>query len=132
MKDFLELEELQGIDESEFEDIEVRIGRFPFPVICFSRGQNIYYNYALTKIFHPERIKFKLSTEYLLALPAKKDAPDSFSLWRSAAATKTMVSTYPAALESTRAIKDGFYKCYRYKNGLAIKRYEQLEVGKNG
>ena len=127
MADFLDLEEIVIDDDSAFEDVEFRICKYPFPALYYGES-NIYFNRKTTDIFRPKKIKFRLSTEYLIVLPAENDEQNAFSVWDSTNKTDTLVSTLPASLKNRRALKRGTYKCYRYKNGLAIKRYEPLEV----
>ena len=131
MNGFLDLEEIIIDDDSAFEDIEFRLSKYPFPALYFGES-NIYFNRKTTDIFRPERVKFRLSPEYLIILPAENGEENTFSVWDSTSRTDTIVSTLPANLKHRRALKRGTYKCYRYKNGLAIKRYEPLEDIKDG
>ena len=131
MNGFLDLEEIIIDDDSAFEDIEFKLSKYSFPALYFGET-NIYFNRKTTEIFRPERIKFRLSTEYLIVLPAENGEENSFSIWSSSSRTDTLVSTLPANLKHRRALKRGTYKCYRYKNGLAIKRYEPLEAKQDG
>lgn len=131
METLFDLEQVL-INEEEFEEVIFnRLSKYSYPVLQFGK-HCIYYNSACSKIFNPTHIKFKLSPEYLVILPAKANEQNAFVLHHINGSGKAERSTYPANIRNRKAIKYGWYKCYRYKDGLAIKRYEPLEVSANG
>lgn len=116
------LEELE-IDESELELIsKTRNSKFDFPVIGISQQAVFFNRYAVDMV--PPRIKWFTTSEYVIGIPAARDDRDGYitrKVWNE------VVVHFPVPLRKQKKIKPGHYKLYKYKDGFAFKRYEQLE-----
>ena len=119
------------IDE-EFEEIVKTIGKYQFPVVHLSivdgnsRNYQMVFNKHATQLV-PDYIKWFVSTNYVIGLPVSKDSKNAFKSWQSNRQSYNKSTTVPSALVREKKIKPGDYKIYKYKDGFAFKRYEQLE-----
>ena len=131
MNNLLNVEEIT-LDDSELLDIIPCANRkYSFPVITVTE-HNLYYNSRCELLMNYDRIKFQLASNYLIIMPAALTDKKSFSLWKPYNGCGGLISTMPTDLLCRKAIKPGVYRVYKYKNGIAIKRYDPLEVAANG
>ena len=131
MSTLYDLEPIE-INEEEFEEIIFnRLSKYPYPVLQFGT-QYIYFNAPCTNIFDPTHVKFQLSSEYLVILPSNGSERNAYVFQHPKNFKESRRVTFPASIKGRKAVKCGWYKCYRYKDGLAIKRYEPLEVKEDG
>ena len=73
-----------------------------------------------------EAVRWFTTSEYVIGLPANRGDKNAFSL-KTTASGACMRSAYiPAVLRREKKIGIGYYKLYKYKNGFAFKRYEQI------
>ena len=95
---------------------------FDFPVIGISQQAVFFNRYAVDMV--PPRIKWFTTSEYVIGIPAARDDRDGYitrKVWNE------VVVHFPVPLRKQKKIKPGHYKLYKYKDGFAFKRYEQLE-----
>lgn len=123
MNNFPELEELV-IDE-KLEELIKGANRFSFPTVTLST--TVYFNIAADP-FIPDYIKWSVTPNYVVITPAKKSDLNSYPTRKSRSGGAGKATTAPATLTKEKRVKDGTYRLYKYKNGLAFKRYESLEV----
>lgn len=119
------------IDE-ELEAILKNIGKYQFPVahLIIVDGNNRNFQMQFNRVASPlvpDYIKWFVSTNYVIGLPAHKDGTDVFKSWPTTRRSNNKTTTVPSALVREKKIKPGNYKIYKYKNGFAFKRYELLE-----
>lgn len=116
------LEELE-IDESELELIlKQQNCKYDFPVVCISTTNAFFNGYA--KDIVPPYIHWFTTSEYVVGLPAKtneKNAYKTRKVWNE------IVAHLPQNLRNHKKLANGHYKVYKYKDGFAFKRYEQIE-----
>lgn len=110
------------INPEELEIIENRMAVFDFPAIHLGK-QHIYFN-AKAFPYIPEYIKWYASPEYIIGLPAIGKSKYSFKTRITSEFTRA--TTFPIRMKKEKCVKSGFYKLYKYKNGIAFKRYEQI------
>ena len=102
----------------DLEEIQKGVNIYDFPAVFVGEGR-IYFNRASTQFLQGvHAVRFYTSTNYVVMEPALKGGASSFTIIRQTV-------TNPSALKA-KAVKNGWYKLYRCKNGFAFKRYEQL------
>lgn len=126
---YTEFEEID-IDLEELETIEKLLNStsYNFPVAHLGET-TIYFNVKAERII-PDYIKWAVSTEYVIGLPTDKDDPTGYCTNKRACLKKEtsgVTTSFPVRLRKEKKIKSGTYKVYKYKNGFAFKRYEQIE-----
>lgn len=121
-----EVEEIENlIEEEEFEAICKNVSKFQFPAIYLGKtfNQIVFNSYASELV--PDYIEWFASTNYVIGIPAKANGKNAFKTWGP---KKSRTACAPVALVKEKGLKPGYYKVYKYKNGFAFKRYEQLEA----
>lgn len=112
-----ELEEIQKL---------ANFSHFDFPAIYFS--SIVFFNKASKPFVKEiEAIKWFVTSEYVIFLPAKKGERNSFLITTN---EKYYYARFPSMLRDEKKLKCGVYKLLKYKNGFAFKRYEPIEVNK--
>lgn len=102
--------------------------KFNFPVIYFGKDTCYFNSSARVQLSIPCRIKWFVSTEYVLALPATENDKNAYKM--HLAHTKGYggtVGTFPHKLANEKKLKSGYYKLLKYKDGFAFKRYEPID-----
>lgn len=129
MNNVSEIEEI-ALDESTIEDILPMLNtRYKFPSVTIT-DYSIYWNKYCIPYIKSDRVKFKISPEYLIILPATAQDTKAFSIRPSN--YTGLITTIPRELINRKALKKGSYKAYKYKDGLAIRCYELLEDRNDG
>lgn len=102
------------------------VDRFPFPAVTV-HGTSIYFNRFCTSLLG-KAIRWYLTGDYVIGLPPQKGdtTVDVFAI-RFQGPGKGARTTFPIAMRSGKRVREGAYKVYKYKNGLAFKRHEPLE-----
>ena len=108
-----------------------QVSRLGFPAATFTDSKTgtcycVYFNMASAK-FVPDRIKWGVTTNYVVIMPAKETDKNSYPVRVCNTYGSGKQTTFPAALRNYNKLKSGTYKLYRHKNGLALKRYEPIE-----
>lgn len=115
------------IDESEmFEEvIPGKKLRFNFPAVYFYRAfSNLvaYFNkLAVPMMADAERVQVKMSSRFIVFLPSDRESHNTFSKNSSHTATLSVTGLTGIVPEETA------FRCYPYKGGIAIKRFEPLQ-----
>jgi hypothetical protein len=115
------------IDESEmFEEvIPGKKLRFNFPAVYFYRASSVlvaYFNkLAVPMMADAERVQVKMSSRFIVFLPSDRESHNTFSKNSSHTATLSVTSLTGIVPEETA------FRCYPYKGGIAIKRFEPLQ-----
>lgn len=119
--------------EFSLDDLEVieRLNNqtaFPFPVVHASKSMLIFN--ALAEKYLPASawIKWFASTEYIVGMPAKPSERNAFKISPPNKKKRCVCARFPDAMAKDRGLKEGYYKLFKYKDGIAFKRYESLEV----
>lgn len=124
MADFDEL--LDGIlVEEEFEEISRFNNLYPYPVVYIG---NTYLSFNIAS--HPvidrfKAVRYYVSTNLVAMLPCNKGAVNSFAI------NVRKPLAIPVQLKEKK-IRPGWYKLYRYKDGVAIKRYDPIKLKGDG
>lgn len=112
-------------NEAELDLIKNGLVKLDFPaiyvgesVICFNREATRYV---------PDYIYWYSSSEYIIGIPANKKNKYSFKV-RSDSRSAAKRACFPVRMKKEKRVKSGYYKLYKYKNGIAFKRYEPLEI----
>lgn len=116
----ISIEQLGQMNEIE----KSLFNRFDFPCVHFGRRQITFNVRCFPVIGNMEAIKWYATGDYIIGLPAEKGEKNSFAVRQNTRNHKNYITTYPASLQVEKCIKTGYYKCYRYKDGIAIKRFE--------
>ena len=117
-----ELEEIQKL---------ASFSHFDFPAIYFS--SIVFFNKASKPFVKEiEAIKWFVTSEYVIFLPAKRGERNSFLITTCGrnSGEKYYIARFPSVLRDEKKLKCGVYKLMKYKNGFAFKRYEPIEVNK--
>ena len=118
------------IDESEaFEDVSTKRSKFSFPAIYFfkrSATLTAYLNKAAVQMLgDAQRVSVKASNHFIVFSPSGNVRHNKIARVRNHSATLSIASLDGIVTESTA------YRCYPYKGGIAIKRYEPIQGGFN-
>lgn len=115
------------IDESEmFEEvISGKKRRFNFPAVYFYRAAGVlvaYFNkFAVLMMADAERVQVKMSSRFIVFLPSDRKSHNIFSKNVSHTATLSVAGLTGIVPEETA------FRCYPYKGGIAIKRFEPVQ-----
>ena len=115
----------QSLDMEEVE--KSLFNRFKFPCVHFGRRQITFNVHCSPVISRMEAIKWYATGDFIIGLPAEKDEKNSFAVRKNSRNPKNYATTFPASLQAAKRLKTGYYKCYRHKNGIAIKRFEIIK-----
>lgn len=94
--------------------------RTEFPTVTL--GERYVYFNRLAVQFIPSVGRWVTTPEYVLFLPAVAGGEDANRVWDTASGKETNFARH---LREKR-IKKGCYRLYKYKDGVAFKRYEQI------
>lgn len=112
-------------DGVEFEEVIKNLRKYSFPTVTLTSNKQMCFNIAATKSgIIPDYIKWLVSTDYVIGIPAEEDGRNSFKTWLSKWCATT--ACFPVTLSKEKKVQPGTYKLYKYKNGFAFKRYEKL------
>lgn len=118
------MEELD-FDLGELEAIEKQIGNFPYPVVHF--GSTVYFNTKTRSILgNASKIRWFTTPEYVVCLPTEANDTKGFTLLHYKNGRLGLFGAFPVALRNDKKLSEGFYKLFKYKNGVAFKRYEPI------
>lgn len=115
------------ISESEmFEEvIPGKKLRFNFPAVYFYRSSSAlvaYFNkLAVPMMADAERVQVKMSSRFIIFLPSDREPHNKFAKNHSHTATLSVTN-----LTGIVPVETAF-RCYPYKGGIAIKRFEPLQ-----
>ena len=119
----ISIEQLGQMDEVE----KSLFNRFKFPCVHFGRRQITFNVHCSSVISDMSSIKWYATGDFIIGLPAEKDEKNSFAIRKNTRNPNNYATTFPASLQAAKRLKTGYYKCYRYKNGIAIKRFEIIK-----
>lgn len=121
------MEELRiDFELDELEEIEKLFGsKFGYPVVHI--GNIAVFNSKAERAgIIGDAIKWFITPEYVIGVPAKKNSENAFSVYKTnfhCASVK-----FPSILRDEKKVATGYYKLFKYKNGFAFKRYEPMGV----
>lgn len=118
MEEIVINEEIEEVEKIHY------VQRFNFPAATFGKN-TIYFNKAASDIV-PRFIKWGTTSEYVVGLPGKEMARNVFAVRPYRQNCKGRVAAFPRELRREKKIREGNYRLYKYKNGIAFKRYEQI------
>ena len=101
---------------------------FPFPVVHASKSMLIFNSLAEEHLPTSAWIKWFASTEYIVGMPAKPSERNAFKIAYPTARRHCLTARFPDAMAKDRGLKEGYYKLFKYKDGIAFKRYEPLQA----
>lgn len=101
---------------------------FPFPVVHASKEMLIFNSLAEEHLPASAWIKWFASTEYIVGVPASPSERNAFKIAYPNKKRRCLTARFPDAMSKDRGLKEGYYKLYKYKDGIAFKRYEPLQV----
>lgn len=118
------LEELSGLEGLELVDRQIQAEKFRFPVVYVGKAF-IYYNHrTLPYVEDWKRARYFINSDYIVILPAKSGTADSFSVYHNGSG----ISTIKPGNLVARQPQTGYYKLMKYKDGLAFKRLEPINL----
>ena len=117
-------EQLLGMEEVE----KNFLAKLNFPCAYFGKKQVSFNTLCSPVIKHMEAIRWYATGEYIIGLPASRSDKNSFYVRRNTRSKNNYATTFPASLRITKRIGEGYYKVYKYKDGIAIKRFEAIEI----
>lgn len=120
----MKFEEIELNEDLEL--VEKLVGRsVGYPAVTVSNKSNqMYFNKHAWALL-PKHVKWLTTTDYVIALPADEKDRNAFSVRREPECLGAQ-TFFPVALRKEKKIKDGTYKLYKYKDGVAFKRYEPI------
>lgn len=130
------IDELDLQPSEELTEIPKNFTKFSFPAvtICRRYGEKsanhstiLYFN-AKTKPYLPDRVKWYVTSEYIIMMPSDDPAAWRINRNKMHGCTKATFAqaVLPSEIAKEKRIKPGTYKLYKYKEGLAFKRYERI------
>jgi len=114
------------IDLGELEEVEkfFTTSGLRIPVVHIGAAA-VSFNRACHSLLG-EAIQWFTTPEYVIGLQAKKGDKNAFLLHGDVNGCRIHTAYIPAVLRREKKIGIGYYKLYKYKNGFAFKRYEQI------
>lgn len=101
---------------------------YDFPAVSVT-DKIIYFNTKAGR-YVPDLILWSTSTNYVIGMPTDKDNRNAYLVKRKKSKKSEgpyCVATFPTALKQEKKLHNGVYKLFKYKDGIAFKRYEQIE-----
>ena len=95
---------------------------FPTIAICSTTG---YFNIACETLLHEGYYNVYASSDYIVVLPATERERHSLKISHRYDRGYVICTT---GFMQAFSVSQGIYKVYKYKNGIAFKRKEPLEV----
>ena len=122
----MKFEEIELNDE--LETVEKLVGSsVNFPAVTVSaRTNQMYFNVFACGLL-PKYIKWATTTDYIIALPAKEKDRHAFAT-RKEPNGGGLQCYFPIVLRKEKKLKGGTYKLYKYRDGVAFKRYEPVDL----
>lgn len=117
-----------GLDELEVIEKLNNSTMFPFPVVHASKEMLIFNSLSEKYLPSSAWIKWFASTDYIIGIPAKQSDRNAFKIAYPNKKRRCLTARFPDAMSKDRGLKEGYYKLYKYKDGIAFKRYEPLQV----
>ena len=125
------MEELFDIDLGDLEEIiKQKLAQYDYPVIHFSTSGVLFNKPCNAFLQGIETIKWFVSSEYIVALPANAGERNAYSLHQTGSkkhGNRSSAASFPAQLRNEKKLHMGYYRLYKYKNGFAFKRYEPID-----
>ena len=113
----------------EMEEVEKKfLARIDFPCAYFGKQQISFNTLCSPVIEHMEAIRRYATGEYIIGLPASRSDKNSFYVRQNTRSKNNYSTTVPASLRITKRIGEGYFRVYKYKDGIAIKRFEAIEI----
>lgn len=123
-KELAVLEELGPLEDLELIDRQITAEKFEFPVVYVGKAF-LYYNHrTFPYVADWKRVRYYIHPEYIIILPVKSGTADSFSVYNN----NSGVSTVKPGNLVARQPQTGYYKLMKYKDGLAFKRLEPINL----
>lgn len=97
--------------------------RFPTITINAKYGRAFFSRSVENNI--PAFIKWFLTKDYVVILPAKQTDENAYTISDSMTAGKS--TTVPSFITKQNTIASGTYKLLKYKDGFAFRRYSPIE-----
>ena len=119
----ISIEQLGQMDEVE----KSLFNRFNFPCAHFGRRQITFNTHCIAVISKMEAIKWYATGDFIIGLPADKEEKNSFAVRQNTRNPNNYATTFPASLQAAKRLKRGYYRCYKYKDGIAVKRFEIIK-----
>lgn len=94
-----------------------------FPTVTIGE-RYVYFNRLAVK-FIPEIGRWATTPEYVLFLPAVAGSADANRVWETASGKSTNMARHL----KEKQIQKGCYRLFKYKDGVAFKRYERVTNG---
>ena len=124
-----DIEVLVLTDDISLEDIFKQVNKFDFPALTVTPHKQVCFNTAAGKTgLIGSHILWKVSTEYVIGLPATEKDKGAYVVWDNSKqrSVNSKSATLPNVLATEKKIMPGSYKMLKYKDGFAFKRYERL------
>lgn len=119
------MKDLEELVFDESEELELLCKRETFysniPVVSIGK-YNMYFNKA-SQPFIPEALTWYSTSNLFIGIPASAADESAFRVHKKDFAYTAVV---PSAMRYKK-LKPGVYQLYKFKNGIAIKRYEPLK-----
>lgn len=124
-----ELEELFFEDGVELELIEksFRAG-CQIPLVRINSNCARFYFNTAAATYIPSVIKWFTTSDYVIGLPTTDKDPNGYKTW-NCRNVNAICASFPAGLMKIKKLKNGIYKIFKYKDGIAFKRYEPFDFG---
>lgn len=118
-----------GLDDLEVIEKLCNKTLFPYPVVHASKDFLMFNTLSAEYLPSNLWIKWFVSSEYIIGLPASALDKDAFKMSKThGGKSKGYTARFPLAMSKERGVREGFYKLYKYKDGIAFKRYEPIQA----
>lgn len=124
----MQIEEITFDEELELINKGGFLG-YGFPAVSVT-DKVIYFNTKAGR-YVPNVILWSTSTNYVIGMPTDKDNRNGYLVRHKKSAKSEdsyCVATFPSALKREKKLHNGVYKLFKYKDGIAFKRYEQMQI----
>ena len=98
--------------------------------VCHVGDTHIVFNAETQKILpmQTKAIKWFTNNEYVVILPTVRGDRNAYIMDVHKGGRPTRTAFIPAALVNEKKLPQGYRRLYKYKNGVAFKRYETINA----
>ena len=99
--------------------------RIPYPA-CFVGDKRVTINAKAVKAFKPKPtgVKWLINNDYLFLFPTDERDRNAFSVEYGRNGKGCLTVIIPKVLAEERRMTPGYRKVFKYRDGIAFKRYE--------
>ena len=105
--------------------------RYNYPVAFFGKRQITFNTRCAHALKDIRAVQWFATGDYIIGLPAREDDPNAFYV-RKNKMSNCYATALPASFISSKRIQQGcYYKVFKYRDGIAFKRFEPIDPYRN-